>query len=87
MQNLNKCIDHTLLKPDAAKTMIEKLCAEAKQYDFAAVCVNPCWVKLAKKLLEGSDVKVCTVIGYILRQNTNILSQNIKRDVRQKYFC
>ena len=61
MKALNKYIDHTNLKPFAAQTDIEKLCAEARAYDFASVCVNPCNVALAKKLLDGSDVKVCTV--------------------------
>ena len=64
--NLNKMIDHTLLKPDATTSMIEKLCEEAREYDFASVCVNPCFVSLAAKLLTGSDVKVCTVIGFPL---------------------
>lgn len=59
-------IDHTLLKPDATASMIEKLCEEAREYDFASVCVNPCFVSLAAKLLKGSDVKVCTVIGFPL---------------------
>ncbi len=63
---LNKMIDHTLLKPDATASMIEKLCEEAREYDFASVCVNPCFVSLAAKLLKGSDVKVCTVIGFPL---------------------
>jgi len=63
---LNKMIDHTLLKPDATTSMIEKLCEEAREYDFASVCVNPCFVSLAAKLLNGSDVKVCTVIGFPL---------------------
>ncbi|NCU17459.1 deoxyribose-phosphate aldolase [Pallidibacillus pasinlerensis] len=65
-----KYIDHTLLKPEATKDQIEKLCAEAKQYNFASVCVNPTWVKLASELLEGTDVKVCTVIGFPLGANT-----------------
>lgn len=63
---LNKMIDHTLLRPDATASMIEKLCEEAREYDFASVCVNPCFVSLAAKLLKGSDVKVCTVIGFPL---------------------
>lgn len=59
-------IDHTLLKPDATSSMIEKLCKEALEYDFASVCVNPCFVSLAANLLKGSDVKTCTVIGFPL---------------------
>ena len=70
MKPLNKYIDHTNLKPFATKGDIEKLCAEARAYDFASVCVNPCNVALAGKLLDGSDVKVCTVIGFPLGQNT-----------------
>ena len=62
-------IDHTLLKP-ATKRQITKLCEEAVQYGFASVCVNPCHVKLAAKLLEGTSVKVCTVIGFPLGENT-----------------
>ena len=62
-------IDHTLLKP-AKKSQIEQLCAEAVQYGFASVCVNPCHVKLSAKLLSGTNVKVCTVIGFPLGENT-----------------
>ena len=70
---LSKYIDHTLLKPNATKKDIEKLCKEARKYDFASVCINPCWVKLAKKLLKGSKVKVCTVVGFPLGQNTTMI--------------
>jgi deoxyribose-phosphate aldolase len=59
-------IDHTLLKPDATESEIRKLCDEAREYGFASVCVNPTWVPLAAQLLEGSRVKVCTVIGFPL---------------------
>lgn len=59
-------IDHTLLKPEATPTQIEKLCAEAKEYHFASVCVNPVYIPLAAKLLHGSDVKVCCVVGFPL---------------------
>ena len=69
MKPLNKYIDHTNLKPFATKADIEKLCADAKTYDFASVCVNPCDITLAKKLLAGTDVKVCTVIGFPLGRN------------------
>jgi deoxyribose-phosphate aldolase len=61
---LNKYIDHTILKPTCLVSDIEKLCAEAKQYDFAAVCVPPNFVKLAKDKLLGSTVQVATVIGF-----------------------
>ncbi len=62
----SKYIDHTMLQPYADTAAIEKLCAEAKEYDFASVCINPCRIRLAAQLLEGSDVKVCTVIGFPL---------------------
>ena len=66
----NKYIDHTNLKPDSKKEVIENLCATAKQYDFASVCVNPCNISIAKELLKDTDVKVCTVIGFPLGANT-----------------
>ena len=59
-------IDHTNLNPCTTKKDIEKLCEEAKKYGFASVCVNPFYVPLASKLLEGSEVKVCTVVGFPL---------------------
>ena len=59
-------IDHTLLAPDARKEQIEKLCKEAVEHHFASVCVNPGYVPLAASLLKGTDVKVCTVIGFPL---------------------
>ena len=62
----SKYIDHTQLKPDATKEKIVALCEEARLYDFASVCINPCWIPLAKELLTGTDVKVCTVIGFPL---------------------
>src|SRR3990172_312678 len=64
--NLAKMIDHTLLKPDATQEQIAQLCFEARKYGFASVCINPTWVELCAKLLEGSPVKVCTVIGFPL---------------------
>ncbi len=59
-------IDHTLLKPDATPDQIAQLCFEARKYNFASVCINPAWVKLSAQLLQGSPVKVCTVIGFPL---------------------
>ena len=59
-------IDHTLLKPDATADQIAQLCYEARKYKFASVCVNPTHVKLAAELLQGTDVKVCTVTGFPL---------------------
>ena len=66
----NKFIDHTLLKPEAKIEQIKTLCEEAKEHDFMSVCVNPFFVPVARKLLEGSSVKVCTVIGFPLGANT-----------------
>ena len=63
---LAKYIDHTLLKPDATEAQIEQLCAEAREYGFASVCVNSCYASLAARLLAGSDVAVCCVIGFPL---------------------
>lgn len=59
-------IDHTLLKPEAAESDIKKLCDEAAEFGFASVCVNPVWVKKAAEFLRGSNVPVCTVIGFPL---------------------
>ncbi|HHT7642535.1 TPA: deoxyribose-phosphate aldolase [Streptococcus suis] len=67
---LNKYIDHTILKPETTQEQVEKILAEAKEYDFASVCVNPTWVALAAEILKDSDVKVCTVIGFPLGANT-----------------
>ncbi len=67
----NKFIDHTALKADTTKETITKLCAEAKAYDFASVCVNPAWVSYCADYLKDSDVKVCTVIGFPLGANTS----------------
>lgn len=67
----NKLIDHTALKPDTTQEVVVKLCDEAMEYDFASVCVNPTWVKFCAEALKGSDVKVCTVIGFPLGANTS----------------
>ncbi|GAP15744.1 deoxyribose-phosphate aldolase [Longilinea arvoryzae] len=64
--NLAGLIDHTLLKPDATPDQIAQLCFEARKYGFASVCVNPTWVPLCAQLLQGSQAKVCTVIGFPL---------------------
>lgn len=64
--SIAKAIDHTLLKPDALYEQIDTLCAEAREYGFASVCVNPCHVSRCAKALEGSGVRVCTVIGFPL---------------------
>lgn len=65
-QAIAKLIDHTLLKPEATPAQIEKLCDEALEYGFASVCVNSVYVPLAARKLAGSDVKVCTVVGFPL---------------------
>ncbi|MCC3356669.1 deoxyribose-phosphate aldolase [Bacillus sp. REN16] len=71
MTNIAKMIDHTALKADTTKAQIEKLCAEAKEYGFMSVCVNPTWVETAANLLKDSEVKVCTVIGFPLGASTS----------------
>ncbi|MEM3565123.1 MAG: deoxyribose-phosphate aldolase [Candidatus Jordarchaeaceae archaeon] len=72
-QELAKFIDHTLLKATASKAEISKLCDEAKMYQFAAVCVNPSYVKLCSELLKGTGVKIDTVIGFPLGANASIV--------------
>jgi deoxyribose-phosphate aldolase len=69
--SINRMIDHTLLKPEATSEQIEKLCKEAIEYGFASVCVNPCRVRQAAGLLKGSDVKVCTVVGFPFGASTS----------------
>ena len=64
--SLARMIDHTLLKPEATRQQVEELCAEAKQYSFASVCINPGFVKICAQLLRDTSVKVCTVIGFPL---------------------
>ncbi|MCG0238715.1 MAG: deoxyribose-phosphate aldolase [Firmicutes bacterium] len=67
---LARLIDHTLLKPEATEEQIRRLCAEARHYGFAAVCVNPWWVPLCVQELKGTGVKVATVIGFPLGATT-----------------
>ncbi len=67
---LNKMIDHTLLKSDASLKELERIAIEARLHNFYSVCINPCFVSVMKNLLKGSDVKVCTVIGFPLGANT-----------------
>jgi len=68
--DMAKTIDHTLLKAEATQNQVEQLCREAAEYSFASVCVNPTWVPLCYKLLRGTDVMVCTVIGFPLGATT-----------------
>ncbi len=86
--DLAQYIDHTLLKPDATLNDIRKLCDEAKQYQFASVCVNPSYVSFCARYLAGAEVKVCTVIGFPLGATTtetkvNETEQAIKDGARE----
>ena len=69
MANLNRFIEHTLLKQDAVKEDFIKLFEEAKEYEFLGVCINPCYVKFAKDYLKDSGVKIVTVVGFPLGAN------------------
>ena len=81
--DLAKYLDHTALKPETTADDIDKLCAEAAQYEFASVCVNPGWVKRSATNLRGSNVKVCTVIGFPLGANTaEIKAMEARRAIR-----
>lgn len=76
-------IDHTILKPEATAKDVKRVCAEALQYKFAAVCVNPCWVTLAAAELKGSTVKCCTVAGFPLGASaTEIKAAEVELAVR-----
>jgi deoxyribose-phosphate aldolase len=68
--NLAQYIDHTLLKADVTLSQVEKLCAEAREYNFASVCVNSYYVRNCVQLLKGTNVKVCTVVGFPLGAST-----------------
>ncbi len=72
VEELAKTIDHTLLKADATRSDIERLCEEARQYHFACVVVFPCYVPLASTLLKSHDVKVCTVVSFPFGGDTTI---------------
>src|SRR5512142_1911467 len=65
-----KYMDHTVLKPETVRETVARFCDEARRYRFAAVCVNPCWIAFARERLQGSGVKVATVIGFPLGANT-----------------
>lgn len=81
--DLARYIDHTLLRPDASAIEIDELCAEARQYNFASVCINPTWVKRAANNLRGTDVVTCTVIGFPLGANsTAIKAMEARRALR-----
>lgn len=72
IEELAKTMDHTLLRPDATRAEIERLCEEARKFHFASVCVFPCYVPLAASLLKGQDVKVCTVVSFPFGADTTI---------------
>ncbi|OCS88521.1 deoxyribose-phosphate aldolase [Caryophanon tenue] len=84
MTNYAAMIDHTLLKQDATKAQIEQICAEAKEYKFASVCVNPTWIETAAALLNGTGVDVCTVIGFPLGASTTAVKAFETRDAIEK---
>ncbi len=76
MQNIHDIaalIDHTILKPEATAADVRRICAEAKQYNFASVCVNPYWTALVAGELAGSRVKVCSVVGFPLGANATAI--------------
>jgi deoxyribose-phosphate aldolase len=70
LSEIASLIDHTILKPDATRDDILRVCREAREYEFASVCVNPYWVPLVASQLEGSPVKVCSVVGFPLGAST-----------------
>jgi deoxyribose-phosphate aldolase len=83
-KNLNKYIDHTLLRPDATQQEIEQLCQEGLQYQFASVCIHPTWVPVAFELLKRSSVKLCSVVGFPLGANTSRCKQREAAELLEK---
>lgn len=77
---MNEYFDSTMLKAISTTSDIKKLCNDAKKYKFKAVCINPCYVSLAKELLKDTNVKVCTVIGFPLGANTTYIKAEEVRD-------
>jgi deoxyribose-phosphate aldolase len=81
--DLARYIDHTLLKPASTEEQVRKLCAEALEYNFRSVCINPTWVSLAAGLLRGSEVLTCTVVGFPLGANESaIKAMEARRAIR-----
>lgn len=83
-KDLARMIDHTILKADATEMEVEKLCTEALEYNFASVCIYPSMVEKAANMLKGSDVKVCTVIGFPLGATTTEVKAFETEDVIKK---
>ena len=83
-KKIDNMIDHTILKADATEMEVEKLCTEALEYNFASVCINPSMVEKAANMLKGSDVKVCTVIGFPLGATTTEVKAFETEDVIKK---
>ncbi len=84
MSDLARLIDHTLLRPEATREAIERLCREARDLGFAAVCVNPVWVELCAERLRGSAIKVCSVVGFPLGAHlSEVKAYEARRAVEQ----
>lgn len=83
-QPLNRYIDHTLLKPEATLEEIQKLCMESIEHQFASACINPAWVISAFEILKGTDVKLCSVVGFPLGADTR---ENKAREAEQLAEC
>jgi deoxyribose-phosphate aldolase len=83
-KQLARMIDHTLLKPEATREAVTTICKEALEYNFASVCINPANIELAAELLKGSEVKVCTVIGFPLGANTKEVKAFETKDAIEK---
>lgn len=79
-ENLAKMIDHTNLNPTSTESDIRKLCKEAMEYNFYSVCINPTWVSYAKNILGGSNIKICTVIGFPLGATTSEIKASETRN-------
>lgn len=81
---LNRYIDHTLLRPDVTLMEIRRLCQEGLQYQFASVCILPAWASFAFELLKGSNVKLCSVVGFPLGANTSGCKQKEAAELLEK---
>lgn len=81
---LNRYIDHTLLRPDATETEVLRLCREGLQYQFASVCIHPFWTPVAYELLKGTNVALCSVVGFPLGANSSKCKQNEAAELVEK---